>query len=141
MEWSARGYIPTLIEYNDPGADAGAIWVGIDGANKRLYFDRFGAITSINTNNNNPEKYSLSQNYPNPFNPNTQIDFSIPKNSLVTIKVYDVLGKEVAVLVNKDFTIGSYTVDFNASSLTSGVYFYQLTAGEFTDTKKLVLVK
>lgn len=141
MEWSARGYIPTLIEYNNSGSDAGAIWVGIDGANKRLYFDRFGAVTSVNNNNNSPEKFSLSQNYPNPFNPNTQIDFSIPKNSLVTIKIFDVLGKEVAVLVNKDFTIGSYTVDFNASSLTSGVYFYQLTAGEFTDTKKLVLVK
>lgn len=141
LEWSARGYIPTLIEYNNAGSDAGTIWVGIDGANKKLYFDRFGAVTSINTNNNNPEQYSLSQNYPNPFNPNTKIDFSIPKNSLVSIKIYDVLGKEVAVLVNKDFKIGSYTVDFNASTLTSGVYFYKITAGDYTDTKKLVLVK
>lgn len=141
MEWSARGYIPTLIEYNTSGSDAGAIWVGIDGANKKLYFDRFSAVTAINTNNNNPEKYSLSQNYPNPFNPNTKIDFSIPKNSLVTIKIYDVLGKEVAVLVNKDFIIGSYTVDFNANTLTSGVYFYKITAGDYTETKKLVLVK
>ncbi len=141
LEWSARGYIPTLIEYNNAGSDAGTIWVGIDGANKKLYFDRFGAVTSVNTNNNIPEQYYLSQNYPNPFNPNTKIDFSVPKNSLVTIKIYDVVGKEVAVLVNRDFTIGSYTIDFNASTLTSGVYFYKITAGDYTDTKKLVLVK
>ena len=60
---------------------------------------------------------------------------------MVSIKLYDVLGKEVAVLVNKDLKIGSYTVDFNASTLTSGVYFYKITAGDYTDTKKLVLVK
>ena len=60
---------------------------------------------------------------------------------MVSIKIYDVLGKEVAVLVNKDLKIGSYTVDFNASTLTSGVYFYKITAGDYTDTKKLVLVK
>lgn len=141
MEWSARGYIPVLIEYNNAGSDAAALWVGIDGANRRLYFDRFGAVVGVNNENSIPEKFTLGQNYPNPFNPNTKIDFSIPKNSLVTIKVYDVLGKEVAVLVNKDLTIGSYTVDFNASSLTSGVYFYTISAGEFTETKKLVLVK
>jgi len=141
MEWSARGYIPVLIEYNNAGSDAAALWVGIDGANKRLYFDRFGAVVGVNNENSIPEKFTLGQNYPNPFNPNTKIDFSIPKNSLVTIKVYDVLGKEVAVLVNKNLTIGSYTVDFNASSLTSGVYFYTISAGEFTETKKLVLVK
>lgn len=141
MEWSGRGYIPVLIEYNNAGSDAAALWVGIDGANRRLYFDRFGAVVGVNNENSIPEKFTLGQNYPNPFNPNTKIDFSIPKNSLVTIKVYDVLGKEVAVLVNKDFTIGSYTVDFNASSLTSGVYFYTISAGEFTQTRKLALVK
>jgi len=141
MEWSARGYIPVLIEYNNAGSDAAALWVGIDGANKRLYFDRFGAVVGVNNENSIPEKFTLSQNYPNPFNPNTKIDFSIPKNSLVTIKVYDVLGKEVAILVNKDFVVGSYTVDFNANSLTSGVYFYTISAGDFTETKKLVLVK
>lgn len=141
LEWSPRGYIPTLIEFYNAGADAGAIWVGIDGANKRLYFDRFGAVTSVNNETGIPSQYSLSQNYPNPFNPTTKIDFSIPKNSLVTLKVYDILGKQVGVLVNKEFTAGSYTVDFNASSLAAGVYFYTINAGDFTETKKLVLVK
>lgn len=141
LEWSSRGYIPTLIEFYNAGSDAGAIWVGIDGANKRLYFDRFGAVTSVNNESGIPSLYSLSQNYPNPFNPTTKIDFSIPENSLVTLKVYDILGKQVGVLVNKEFTAGSYTVDFNASSLAAGVYFYTLNAGDFTDTKKLVLVK
>jgi len=141
-QFSTRGYVPILIEYYNAGGDAGALWVGQDGANKRLYFDRLLAVVGVNNNENGiPETYKLSQNYPNPFNPNTKIDFSIPKNSLVTIKVYDVLGKEVAILVNKDFVVGSYTVDFNASSLTSGVYFYTISAGDFTETKKLVLVK
>ena len=140
-QFSARGYRPLLVEYYNAGGDVAALWVGVDGANRRLYFDRLNAVTSVNNETGIPEMYSLSQNYPNPFNPNTKIDFSIPKNSLVTIKIYDVLGKEVAVLVNKDLTAGSYTVDFNASTLTSGVYFYNISAGDFTDTKKLVLVK
>ena len=88
-----------------------------------------------------PDKFSLSQNYPNPFNPITNIKYQTPINSFVTLKVYNILGKEVATLVNDNKPAGFYTVAFNASSLPSGVYFYKLTAGEFTDVKRMILVK
>lgn len=103
--------------------------------------------TGIQSNGNEiPENYSLSQNYPNPFNPNTKINFSIPSSGLsngsnVRLAVFDILGKEVALLVNENLTAGNYSIDFNASSIPSGTYFYRLTAGSFTDTKKLVLIK
>jgi len=90
---------------------------------------------------NLPEKYLLSQNYPNPFNPSTGINYSIPKNSFVSVKVYDVLGNEVAVLVNKEKPAGNYSVEFNANNLSSGVYFYRIQAGSFIQTKKMLLIK
>jgi hypothetical protein len=88
-----------------------------------------------------PENFELSQNYPNPFNPSTKINFSIPESNTVTIKVYDALGKEVATLVDKEMPTGNYSVDFNASDLSSGVYFYQLKVNNFIQTKKMVLMK
>jgi subtilisin family serine protease/subtilisin-like proprotein convertase family protein len=88
-----------------------------------------------------PNYFSLAQNYPNPFNPNTSIKFSVPSAELVTLKVYDVLGKEVAVLVNEMKQPGFHTVDFNASNLASGIYFYRIDAGEFTSVKRMILVK
>ena len=88
-----------------------------------------------------PEKFSLYQNYPNPFNPVTNIRFDIPKSSFVTIKIYNVLGKESAVLLNESKAAGSYEIDFNASTLTSGVYFYRLENESFTETKKMVILK
>jgi len=93
-----------------------------------------------------PVEYSLSQNYPNPFNPSTKIAYSIPKDGLVTLKVYDVLGKEVVALINEVQSAGTYEVEFSArggdaSALSSGVYYYQLVSGEFTSTKKLILMK
>jgi len=140
--WNARGYMPCLFEYYDAGADAGAVWVGADGSNKRVYFDRFNAVLGISHNGNEiPGQFSLSQNYPNPFNPATKIDFAIPVNGFVSIKVYDLLGREAAAIVNKDMKAGNYTVDFDASKLASGVYFYKLVSGGFVTTKKMVLVK
>ncbi|MBK8554075.1 MAG: T9SS type A sorting domain-containing protein [Ignavibacteria bacterium] len=89
-----------------------------------------------------PTEFSLAQNYPNPFNPSTTINFSIPTSSEVSLKVYDALGKEVASLVNEFKNAGNYSVNFvAASSLTSGVYYYTISAGNFTATKKLMLVK
>lgn len=85
--------------------------------------------------------YSLSNNYPNPFNPTTKIKYQIPELSIVTIKVYDVLGNDIASLVNEEKFTGNYEVEFNASNLTSGIYFYQLKAGDFVETKKMVLMK
>jgi len=85
--------------------------------------------------------FYLEQNYPNPFNPTTTIGYQIPEFSFVTIKVYDVLGIEIATLVNEEKPSGNYKMEFNASSLASGVYFYQLKAGNFVETKKMVLMK
>jgi len=88
-----------------------------------------------------PAKFELSQNYPNPFNPSTNLEFGIPELGIVSLKVYDLSGKVVAILVNEIKTPGYYSVNFNASDLSSGVYFCSLTAGNFSATKKLMLVK
>jgi aminopeptidase N len=88
-----------------------------------------------------PEKFAVYQNYPNPFNPTTNIKFDIPKNSFVSLKVFDVLGKEVAVLINEVRNAGSYSVDWNASVYTSGVYFYKLESKDFIETKRMLLIK
>lgn len=88
-----------------------------------------------------PAEYSLTQNFPNPFNPSTQIRYSVPQTSKVVIKVYDVLGNEIETLVNEEKTTGIYEIEWNAEGLPSGVYLYQLRAGSFVETKKMVLMK
>jgi Concanavalin A-like lectin/glucanases superfamily/Secretion system C-terminal sorting domain len=88
-----------------------------------------------------PSLYKLEQNYPNPFNPVTNIKFSIPDRQFVTLKIFDVLGRHVGTLVKENMAAGNYVVDFDASRLSSGVYFYQLEAGSFFETKKMLLVK
>jgi hypothetical protein len=92
-------------------------------------------------NNSSPVSFSLKQNYPNPFNPSTQINYDIMSGANAKIIIYDMLGREVKTLVNKFHKSGKYSVILNAGELTSGVYFYKLVAGDFTDTKKLVLIK
>lgn len=94
-----------------------------------------------NINSEIPSGYSLSQNYPNPFNPATNISFSLPEASFVTLKIYDMIGREIAVLVNGELKAGYYNADWNAANFTSGVYFYTLRAGRFVDTKKMILIK
>lgn len=88
-----------------------------------------------------PAAYSLKQNYPNPFNPSTTISYSIPNNGFVTLKVYNILGNEVATLINEEKPAGSYSAVFNAGNIPSGIYFYTLTSGKYSETKKLVLLK
>lgn len=90
---------------------------------------------------NLPQEFSLSQNYPNPFNPSTTINFSIPQSSFVTLKIYNSLGQEVETLVADELGAGSYKFDWNAESLTSGIYFYKLQSGNFIETKKMTLLK
>ncbi len=86
--------------------------------------------------------YNLDQNYPNPFNPSTRIAFSIPNNANVTLKVYDILGTEVAELIsNEQRAAGRYEINFDASRLASGTYIYKLQAGDFVQTKKMILLK
>jgi hypothetical protein len=88
-----------------------------------------------------PSVYSLSQNYPNPFNPVTKINYSIPKSSLTKLRVYDLLGREVTTLVNDMKQPGMYSVDFDGTNFSSGVYFYKLEAGTFTEVKRMIMIK
>ncbi|MDD8016918.1 MAG: glycoside hydrolase family 3 N-terminal domain-containing protein [Bacteroidota bacterium] len=88
-----------------------------------------------------PDVFHLSQNYPNPFNPTTTIEYQIPKQSFVTLKIFDLLGREVATLVNEKKLTGNYFVQFNGRQLPSGVYFYRIQAGNFVETKKMLVVK
>jgi hypothetical protein len=90
---------------------------------------------------NIPAEFSLNQNYPNPFNPSTRIQYQVSSISQVLLKVYEVLGNEVATLVNKEKSVGSYEVNFDASGLTSGIYFYTINAGSFVETKKMILLR
>ncbi|NNG27841.1 MAG: T9SS type A sorting domain-containing protein [Ignavibacteriaceae bacterium] len=99
-------------------------------------------FTSVEeTNNPLLSDFELFQSFPNPFNPTTTINYQIPEFSFVTLKVYDVLGNEVATLVSEEKPTGSYEVEFNATTLPSGIYFYRLQAGSFFETKKMVLMK
>jgi hypothetical protein len=104
-----------------------------------FYFDQLAVISDRNTDI--PKEFSLLQNYPNPFNPTTKISWQSPVGSWQTLKVYDVMGREVATLVNEYKPAGSYEVEFNAISLPSGVYFYRLQAGSFVETKKMILLR
>ena len=103
----------------------------------------FTIITSTNISENNSilTKYKLSQNYPNPFNPTTKISYSLPKSSLVQLKIYNLLGQEITTLVNEEKAAGNYEVNYDAINLPSGVYFYKIQAGSFIETKEMILLK
>jgi len=101
----------------------------------------YGSLVNVESDQTQPEQFILYQSYPNPFNPTSTIQYSIPKSEVVSIKVYDILGSEVALLTNEYKTAGTYTVNFNGSNYASGVYFYQLRAGNFIETKKMILIK
>jgi D-alanyl-D-alanine carboxypeptidase len=102
----------------------------------------FNNITAVNGNENSvPVNYSLSQNYPNPFNPSTKIMFSVSKHGFTEIKLFDILGREAAVIASGEFSPGNYSIDFDASNLTGGVYFYRMLSGDFIQTRKLVILK
>jgi enterochelin esterase family protein len=105
------------------------------------YFFPANAVRIEEENTVTPGYYFLSQNYPNPFNPVTKIKYSIPELSRVIIKVYDIIGNEIAILVNEEKQIGNYEFNWNAASLASGVYFYQIKAGSFVQTRKMILLK
>jgi len=103
-----------------------------------------GGVTSVDYNNPGIDNFSLNQNYPNPFNPTTNIGFRIASASgggFVTLKVYDILGREVATLVNEEKPAGNYEVEFDGGALASGIYFYKLQTGNYTSVKKMILIK
>ncbi|MCW9095520.1 MAG: T9SS type A sorting domain-containing protein [Ignavibacteriaceae bacterium] len=98
-------------------------------------------LVPVETNSIIANNFQLYQNYPNPFNPTTKIEFRIADFGFVSLKVYDVLGNEVATLVNEEKPVGEYEVEFNGEGLTSGIYFYKLNAGNYIETKKMILLK
>ncbi len=103
---------------------------------------KYNTLIGIQTISNEiPKEFSLSQNYPNPFNPTTNIEFSLPKSGFVNITIYDAMGRKIETLVNQNLTHGTYKADWDAAKYPSGVYFYKLTAREFSETRKMVLIK
>lgn len=99
------------------------------------------SVTGVGENPLSPVIYKLYDNYPNPFNPSTTLRYSIPEEALTTLKIYNSLGREVTTLVNETKPAGIYDVNFSATDLSSGIYFYTLQAGTFTSTKKMILMK
>ena len=118
-------------------------WVGPDSANSVFQALRwFDIVLGVNGNGGAiPTQFALEQNYPNPFNPATTIKFSIPEVSKVTLKIYDILGREVSTLVNEVRNAGNHEVNFDASNLASGMYIYSIKAGDYTASKKMMLLK
>ena len=100
-----------------------------------------GNNSTVNSNKILPNQFALFQNFPNPFNPSTIIGYEIPKHSFVTLKVFDILGREIATLVNEEKQIGKYSFKFDASNLSSDIYFYRITAGNLSSVKKMLLIK
>ena len=119
---------------------SGYVFAGTDGYGtyRRLISELIGIQT---IGNSVPKSFSLYQNYPNPFNPSTKINFGIPKSAAVKLLIYDMLGREAAILVNEELKAGNYSVEWNALSFASGVYFYRIESIDFTQTKKMVLIK
>ena len=123
----------------------------IDSTNWASVYSDFVSYTSENirtgknmrnfVNNNSGIEFKLSQNFPNPFNPNTKISYALPKQGFVTLKIYDITGREIQTLVNEVKQAGYYTVDFNGSHLSSGVYFYKIKSSHFVSVKRMVLIK
>lgn len=114
------------------------IWA-VGDAGKIIYLSGVVGVEPINSQI--PLNYELKQNYPNPFNPETKINYSIPSSNFVTLKIFDMAGKEIMQLVNEKQTAGNYSVRFNAAGISSGTYFYKLSADGFSDVKKMVVVK
>jgi photosystem II stability/assembly factor-like uncharacterized protein len=147
-DWTSLGFIegrgtstePKTYVYQDFNVNSGISY------NYRIrQTDYDGSVTIYNLAETvtfgTPVNFELAQNYPNPFNPSTTITFSIPQKSEVSVKIYDILGNEVATLVNESKEAGRYSINFNASKYSSGVYFYSIKAGNFTETKKMTLIK
>ena len=105
------------------------------------YLDFVLIATDVDDETNNPISFMLEQNYPNPFNPNTVISYSVPEQSNVKLSVYDVLGNEVKTLVNENKNPGKYYVEFDGKDLSSGVYYYNIQVGNYSDVKKMILMK
>jgi hypothetical protein len=138
-EWTVNEIDPVqaryikLIALNSNESDYAGLW--------EVQFFSPDQTTETGTTASVPADFKLEQNYPNPFNPATKINFSLPSDQHVRIEVFNVIGQCVKELVNQDYAIGNYTIEFNAASLPSGIYLYRLQTNSFTDVKKMVLLK
>ena len=130
-----NGFIRSIYAYDDS-----ILWA-VGNLGKILFTTTGGTTSILQSGNEIPDKFSVEQNYPNPFNPTTKIKFDLPKREFVTLKVYDISGREVAILLNDFKNAGSYIAEFDATHLSSGVYFYTIIAGSFKETKRMVLIK
>jgi hypothetical protein len=150
--YSPNGGMNWTLTYNSPSSaddkacnlivkNTGIVVSGVCGNNSIATVKYSSTVGVQSFGSEIPKDFNLSQNYPNPFNPSTKISFSIPKASFVKMRVYDIAGREVETLVNQQLSAGSFEVDFNASKLTSGIYFCRITADDFTDVKKMILAK
>lgn len=129
------GYVDDIYFYNDSIG-----WA--TGSNGMVLYTTNGGLTFVNQiSNNTPKSFELHQNYPNPFNPVTKINYALPNQRFVTLKIYDITGREIQTLVNEVKQAGYYTVDFNGSHLSSGVYFYKIKSSHFVSVKRMVLIK
>jgi hypothetical protein len=135
LDWLDCSY-QANINLNTAGSDGKVI-----GSTMWSCTGTYTGVEGNSSSNNSPAKFSLSQNYPNPFNPATNFTINVKERGLVQVKIFDILGREVATLVNEVKEVGSTTLTWNAASMSSGVYFYQMKAGNFVDTKKMVLLK
>jgi hypothetical protein len=142
--WIAEDY--WIVKGMIPSTDVDLQIIGIDpfyipGLVTKLDTIVFDTTSSVTENHFNPGDFLLSQNYPNPFNPSTRIKFTISNSGFVNLKIYDILGKEVATLVNEEKPAGTYIVEWNATGLPSGVYFYKLKTENLIETKKMILLR
>jgi len=150
VTWQAYGPVTetTSLQVQSPARLPGRyFWTVIanDGVLATPSLDVFAftiySVAEVDESGNNPNTFSLFQNYPNPFNPTTSIEYRVGSSEYVTLKVYDVLGREVATLVNEEKLPGEYEIEFDGSQLSSGIYFYKLTSGNFIETKKMIYLK
>ncbi len=102
---------------------------------------KYTVLTDVEDESSTPVIFNLAQNYPNPFNPTTKISFSIPESGIVNLKIYDLLGGEVAELINSEMKTGNHSINFDASNLSSGMYFYKIETGSYSQTRKMMLLK
>ena len=129
-----QGFFRSIFAYNDS-----IVWaVG----NGKILFTENGGLSNVELLSSEiPENFTLYQNYPNPFNPKTQIKFEVKNSSTVKLEIFDLLGREVSILLNKKLQPGTYQIDFEMSGLNSGVYFYKLSTENFSKTMKMFLIK
>jgi len=142
----------TVVAYNNgtssnpftliaPGPGSYTVFAGYAGPLKWDSASVSISVTDVGENHSNPTEYRLYDNYPNPFNPSTTIRYSLPEAAFTSIKIYDVVGNEVAVAINEMKTAGTHQETFNAAGLSSGVYYYTIQAGSFKETRKMILMK